>query len=158
MLVNRYTIVTLPAWIIVFAIGWEQIKNLKWKYILSIILVLSAVVNLVFFRQHYTRLRKDQFREASELVRANNKIHYPVYSTFSWHFNYYFRSEVKKVEDFYSADLSDVDRFWLLQAHDAEVEIDEIIEKQRETWDIAEKHNFYGSSAVLFLRKKVLSK
>lgn len=85
MLSNRYTIVTLPAWIILFAMGWDRILNLKWKYALPVILLLSAIINIAFFRQYYTTIRKDQYREACQLVLAKNEHNYPVYSSLAWH-------------------------------------------------------------------------
>ena len=153
MLVNRYTIVTLPAWIIVFAIGWEQIKNLKWKYALSIILVLSAIINLVFFRQHYTRLKKDQFRESSEIVLLRNTSHHPIYSNLYWHFGFYFRNNAEKVEDLGTADLSAVEAFWLLQAHFSENEMKAEITRLSENFEVIERHYFFGSKALLMRRK-----
>jgi len=90
MLNNRYTIVTLPAWIMVLATGWDNVKNLKWKYLLPLMLFISLLINMAFFKQHYTRIQKSQFREASEIVLAKNKFHYPVYSRLPWHFNFIF--------------------------------------------------------------------
>jgi len=58
MLSNRYTIVILPAWFLVFAVSWDNIKNKRWKYAIVIMLPLSAMINLAFFKQHYTRLQK----------------------------------------------------------------------------------------------------
>ena len=150
MLANRYTIVTLPAWIIAFAVGWEKIKSMKWKYALSMILVISALVNIVFFRQHYTRLKKDQYREASEIVLANNKSNYPVYSTLSWHYSFYFRNSDDKVRDFYTADFSSTDQFWLLQAHSSEDEMEADIKRLNENFNIIERHSFFGTNAILF--------
>ncbi len=154
MLVNRYTIVTLPAWIIVFAVGWEKIGNLKWKYVLPVILVLSAVINLIFVRQYYTRLTKDQYREASEIVMLRNTSHYPIYSNLSWHFGYYFRNNIEKVEDLNTLNLSLVKVFWILQAHASDDEMDGVASKLKEDYEMVEKHTLYGARALLFVRKK----
>lgn len=154
MLVNRYTIVTLPAWIIVFALGWEKIRNLKWKYTLSIILILSALINLGFFRQHYTRLKKDQFREASEIVLSRNTSHYPIYSNLPWHFGYYFRGNPEKVEDLNTLNLFLVKDFWILQAHASDDEMDGVTSKLQVDCEIVEKHTLFGARALLFVRKK----
>lgn len=157
MLVNRYTIVTLPAWIIVFAVGWEKIKSMKLKYALSMILVLSTLVNIVFFRQHYARLKKDQYREASEIVLTKNKFHYPVYSTLWWHYSFYFRNSNDKVSDFYTAGYVRDRQFWLLQAHSSEDEMEADIKKLNENFNIIERHSLFGTNAILFGKKIILS-
>lgn len=154
MLVNRYTIVTLPAWIIVFAVGWEKIKNLKWKYALPLILLLSAMVNLVFFRQHFTRLKKDQFREASEIVLNRNTSHYPIYSNLFWHFGFYFRNNPEKVKDLKTVDLSTVRDFWILQAHASDDEMNAQIVEFDKHYNVFERHSFYGANAVHMRRKR----
>jgi len=154
MLADRYTIVTLPAWIIVFSLGWNKINNLKLKYILALVVVLSAIINLFFFKQHYTRLKKDQWREASNYVISRNTLHYPLYSTVSWHFNYYFRNQPEKVSDLYSSDLSKVDKFWFLVAHFDEVEMEAQIEKLKERFVIIERQSFFGANAVLLEQKR----
>jgi mannosyltransferase len=153
MLHDRYTIVTLPAWILMFAIGWHTITSYKWKYTLSLTLVLSAMINLAFVKQHYTRLQKDQFREAAEIAKSTNQFHYPIYSGLSWYFNFYFRNTPEKVIDLNVADLSHVEYFWLLQAHHSPEEMDTEISKLRETFDVVEIHSQYEANAVLLKRK-----
>lgn len=153
VLSNRYTIVTLPALIVLFAIGWSEIKNSKWRYSLSILLVLSAIINLIYFRQHYTRLQKDQFREASEAVLTQGNVKDPVYSNFSWHFSYYFRNSAISVKDIQLADFSTIDKFWLLQAHFSEEEMEDEIEKLLRNYKIVKKNSFFGANATLLQRK-----
>jgi len=153
MLHDRYTIVTLPAWILMFAIGWDKIKNYKWKYALSVMIVLSALINLAFFKQHYTRLQKDQFREVAQIVKSANSLHYPIYSGLAWHFNFYFRNTQEKVIDLTTSDLSHTENFWLLQAHYTPDEMDAEIRKLRETFEVVERHSQYGANAILLKRK-----
>lgn len=152
LLQPRYTMVTLPAWFILFAIGWNEIRN-RWKYILPILIVLSFIVNMMFFKQHYTRIEKDQFREVSEYVISNNVHHYPICSSLPWHLNFYFRNQPEKVEDIHHTDLASIDMFWLLQAH---------INEQQQAWEdavldgkfvVVERHTFFGANALLMKRK-----
>src|SRR5258706_1035692 len=153
MLHDRYTIVTLPAWILMFSIGWEKIKGHNWKYTLSLMVILSSMINLAFFKQHYTRPYKDQFREAAEIVKSNNSFHRPIYSALSWNFNFYFRNTPDKVIDLATSDLSHVETFWLLQAHFPSGEMDEEIRKLNETFNVVERHAQYGANAILLKRK-----
>lgn len=152
MLHNRYTIVTLPAWIILFAFGWEKIRMLKWKYALIPILIVSSILNLFFFRQHYYILKKEQYREASEIVLAKNKSAYPVYSSLSWHFSFYFRNSTTEVRDFQSADFTSIDKFWLLQAHITEEEMEAEVLRLKDSFRVAERNLFFGSNAILMER------
>ena len=150
MLADRYTIITLPAWIILLALGWEKMRNLKLKYGFPIILVLSSIINLIFFRQYYSIIKKDQWRDASQIVISKNYSHYPVYSTYPWHFSFYFRNSIDKVKDLYSADYASDKQFWLLQAHVPEEEMESDIKQLNKSFEIIERHSFYGANAVLF--------
>ena len=152
MLADRYTIVTLPAWILLFAIGWSKINNLKIKFAVAPVLVLAAVINLFFFKQHYTRLKKDQWREASQFVISKNTSHYPVYSTLAWNYNFYFRNQSQKVNNLYTSDLSKTDKLWLLLAHLTEEEMEAQIAALN-NYKIIERRDFFGSVAVFLERK-----
>ncbi len=153
LLHDRYTIVTLPAWFLIFAIGWNTIKNTRWKWSLPALLTLGMMVNMAFFKQHYTRLHKDQFREASEIVISRNQAGYPVLSGLPWHFNFYFRNIPDKVKDLNAFDLSRVESFWLLQAHYSPDEMEAEIRKLSETFDVVENHPQYGANALLMKRR-----
>ena len=153
MVVDRYTIVTLPAWILLFAIGWKYITALRVKYAVVLLLTISAIGNLFFFRNYYTRVKKDQWREASEIVINKNKSHFPIYSTVAWHFTFYFRNQPEKINDLYSSDLSGTEKFWFLVAHLNEEEQDTQIRGLEEGFKMTERYTFFGANAVLFERK-----
>jgi len=153
MLSNRYTRVSLPGWIILFVIGWGKIKSYKWRYSLALILVASALINIFFLRHYYSRIKKDQFREASEIVLPKNKSHYPVLSSLPWHFNFYFRHEKEQINDLNSIDVSKMPLFWVLQAHFNEDEMASEIAKLSDRFDVMERHSFFGSSAILMKAK-----
>ncbi len=153
MLADRYTIVTLPGCIILVALGWDDRKMGKLKYILPITLLFSAVLNLFFFRNYYTQIIKDQWREASNIVLSKNQYRYPTYSTYAWHFDFYFHDQPEKVNDLYSSDLSNVEKFWLLVAHLTEEEQEAQITALKEKFVVIERHTFFGSNAVLFERR-----
>lgn len=88
MLIDRYTIITLPAILIVIAMGWVYVKNVHLKILLVLIFIVSD------FRIHYryfTKYIKSEYRELACHIVQENKISYPVLSQYPWHFNYFFR-------------------------------------------------------------------
>lgn len=154
MLSNRYTIVTLPAWIILFTIGWDRIDNLKWKYGLSVVLIFSAIINITLFRHYYTTIRKDQYREVSQLVLTKNEHHYPIYSSLPWHFSFYFRNSKEQILDISSAIHSGKDKIWLLQAHFTEEEWEAEVKKLEQSFKVVEKNTLIGANAILLEARK----
>jgi hypothetical protein len=157
MLVNKYTIITLPAWFLLFSISWDKIKNEKWKLALIIMLPLSAMINLTFFKQHYTRLEKDQFREVSEIVITKNQFHYPVRSELAWHFNFYFRNCEDKVSYLDMKNLPQEQKFWLLQANLFPEQVDAELKYLDDNFIIADRYYLHGANAFLMVRKKTYS-
>jgi mannosyltransferase len=109
----RYTIVILPAFFVLAAWGWSQINNSKIRNALLIVLVLSGLINLFAVRRYYYKIAKQQFREASAIVKAGSE-KLPVLSNFPWHFNYYFRDEKQKVLAFDQIETLAGEEFWLL--------------------------------------------
>jgi hypothetical protein len=155
MLFVRYAIVTLPAWFLAIAIGWEQIQKEKWRYIIAAAVSLSMVINIVFVRQHYSEVSKQQVREMTELVKVKNTSGVPVYSRYAWHFNYYFKDHPTKISELGSADFSAIDRFWLLQAEFfSAAEKQELLNEFANDFDIVETNDFFKTQAVLLERRK----
>lgn len=154
MLVVRYTMITLPAIIILLAIGWNVIKVAKYKYSLVIVLTLVAILNLIFFRHYYTRPEKSQFREASLKVQSANQSHLPIYSSLPWHFGFYFRNSADTVKNIELLEGSSVDQFWLLQAHFTNEEFEAETKKLRENFQIVESHPFFEANAILMKRRE----
>ncbi len=88
MLVDRYTIITLPVILLMIAIGWVYIKNVYIKILIILIFVISD------FRVHYryyTKYKKSEWRELAFQIIQENKNSYPVLSQYPWHFNYFFK-------------------------------------------------------------------
>lgn len=152
MLYVRYTMVSLPVWILMISIGWDQIRNRKLKNWIIIAVTISMTLNLFVFRKHYFRIDKQQFREVSELIKEKNS-RYPVYSVYAWHFNFYFKDYPVKIEEFDPANLSGVNTFWLLQAEFfTPAEKDEVIDTLQGQFEIVERHPFHKTEAVLLRR------
>jgi len=88
MLVDRYTIITLPTILLMIAMGWVYIKKVYLKILLVLIFVVSD------FRIHlryFIRYKKSDWRELSFHIIQENKSSYPVLAMYPWHFNYFFR-------------------------------------------------------------------
>ena len=64
-----------------------------------------------------------------------------------WHFSFYFRNSENKVLAINSADLSHIEKFWLLQAHFSETQREDELKSLSENFNIIEKHSLYEASA-----------
>ncbi len=146
----RYTIVTLPALLVLSAVGWAILSSTVWKRVSLVLLLVGIIVNFSFFKQPYTRITKDQFREASQFVRERNN-NLPIYSTFSWHYNFYFRDSVNKVQPLSINNLQ-ADSFWLLQGQLSEEDAQAEINKLTVNYQIVDSGTFFGTKALLFKR------
>lgn len=150
---NRYTIIVLPAWFLVFSLGWDQLQNIKLKYAIIGVLVISMAVNFLFFKKYYVQITKDQFRESSQFVINHNQENYPICAPdpLSWHFNYYFRNQRAKVISL--NEIENVKKFWMLQSHFSTEQQDMIVQKLSDQYIVVEKHSFYKASAYLMEHK-----
>jgi uncharacterized membrane protein len=148
----RYTIVSLPAWIILFAWGWTLISRKQLQLLLIGVIAISSVVNIFVLRRHYSKITKQQFREAAEIVITKNRVRLPVVSTFPWHYNFYFRKADFRAD--YDAIIHpETSSFWLLPVETfSSSEIDAEIAKFPQ-FDIAERHVFNKTQAILMVRK-----
>jgi mannosyltransferase len=122
MLLDRYTIITLPAMLLAVALGWVYIKNVHLKILIVLIFVVSdARIHYVYF----TRYQKSEWRELAFQIIQENKNAYPVLSQYPWHWNYFFRKfkapeEVQPMQNLSEPDwLKKEDRIWIIapQSH-----------------------------------------
>jgi uncharacterized membrane protein len=155
ILATRYTMVTLPACMVLFAMGLSKIPKLKWQYSVIIIVVLSSLTNLFFIRKYYTSPNKTQFREVSQLVQSrNSQSGYPVLSSLTWFYGWYFKGQPNQVKDVNSSNFDSIDKFWLIQAHFPDTTRQREVRKFTDRFDIAEKYQFFQADAVLMVKKK----
>ncbi len=148
----RYTMVSLPAWIAIIAIGWSKIENPKWKTVLIVIVSLASFINLFFIKEHYSKIQKQQLREVSQLIKTKNKSRYPMYSSFSWEYNFYFRDDQEKVIKFDSLqnNQKSLTKFWLLQVGSPEGEV----LKLKDQFTVVEQYSFFNANALLMEKRK----
>lgn len=153
---ERYTMITLPVWIIIFAIGWSTLKKVKLKIVFIVIFSASSIINLFFVRKHYTKLQKDQYREVSEFVILKNSTNYPMYSELYWCFNFYLRHQTQKVYPLSDASMLSFDNIWLLQAHFTDEEKASEVEILKDNYNVIERYPFHNANLILLSKKKDL--
>lgn len=159
MLLERYTMISLPVIFMFIALGLYQVKNSKVRISLIGLLILSSSLNFVFFNEYYTSYHKGQFREAAKLVIQKNKNQTKVYSTLAWHFNFYFdqfNADIDVIDpnslDFANS-ISTEKKLWVLIGHGVPLtdEQNKLIEKD---FLLKNKHSYYGKAyAVEYIRK-----
>jgi hypothetical protein len=150
LLYIRYTIVTLPAWFVLLAIGWDAIENRKLKILFGIAIFFSSILNLTWHLNYYNRIEKAQYREVSELVKKENVEDFPIYSSFSWHWNFYFKNTPYKVQQLSPENLPD--RFWLVQSHSDE-EMTKEINTLEQQFNIVDSFKFHEANAFFLTRR-----
>jgi uncharacterized membrane protein len=89
MIVSRYFINLLPPIFLLIAAGASLIRNNTVKVTLLSLFILFSLNDLLFVKQHYTKIIKTQFREASSFVKNNHKNNEKIYSTFAVFYSYY---------------------------------------------------------------------
>lgn len=153
ILLPRYTIVLLPAWLIVFGIGWSSLKSTRLKYVVLFVLCLSATINILLVKKHYRRVRKDQFREASEFVIRKNVEKWPVYAPLAWHYNFYFKDERIKVLPIDGIVYAPLDHFWMLQGHFSDEEKAAMMKSMDPYFEVVHHEKFYSADAILMKKR-----
>lgn len=92
MMLPRYTIVVLPAYLIAIAYGIELINNKRIKTLVLSVFILFSIIDIAFISKYYTTVSKTQFREMTGYVVDNNKENYPIINEVTfWQQQFYFR-------------------------------------------------------------------
>ena len=131
MLYPRYTIVILPAIILVLSYGIELFKQPVIKYSLLSLFVLLSLNQILFVKKYYSQTSKTQFREMTQYLVQENTLNFPVINEqTSWQQGYYLRllnSEAEllpgKASDLVDSilhkrsDKYNLEGFWIAGAH-----------------------------------------
>jgi len=88
ILVDRYTIITLPAILLGIAMGWVYIEKVYLKILIVLIFVVS---DFRIHHRYFYGFKKVEYRELAFHIVEENKACYPVLSQYAWHFNYFFK-------------------------------------------------------------------
>jgi len=117
MLVDRYTIITLPAILLVIAMGWVYIKEV---YLKILIVLIFVYCDFRVHHRYFDRYKKSEYRELAFHIIQENKNSYPVLSQHSWHFSYFFRKynagyEVQHIIKLNEPDwVSNKEKIWII--------------------------------------------
>ncbi|MBD0256165.1 MAG: glycosyltransferase family 39 protein [Cytophagales bacterium] len=90
MLYSRYTIVTLPAFLLMAAIGIELLAKAVQKWLLLGFIVAVTLINLYLEKDYYNKPTKEQWREMIAHVVGKNASAHPILTDRGWHMAYYF--------------------------------------------------------------------
>jgi hypothetical protein len=167
MLYARYTIVVLPAFIIVLAFGLEGIHNSKIRNTLLTVFCLLSLIDIGLVKRFYTRPIKTQYREIAKLITSDSTADYPfVCGETAWHQQYYLKKygfsssivggnrevvvdSILKKEGRYI----NTQGFWLCDALGGEKPSGALTEKIGSSFLLLKEQDFYGAWLQLYVSK-----
>jgi len=155
MIEYRYTIISFPAWMILFSLGWGALRTTRAKSIFLILILTSSMTNLFLMRRYYSKITKEQWREVSNYVIVKNSGNHPVISPLNWHFAFYFKDQPYPVVYFKADEMQRHSRFWFIVAHLPDEEMEAQIKTISTDFIPLERKDFYGAIAVLFENKRI---
>jgi mannosyltransferase len=168
MILPRYTIVVLPAFLIALAYAIELINYKVIKYIILFTFIIFSLNNIIVVRKYYSKVSKTQFREMTQFVVENNKENYPIIDELvSWQHQYYFKAfkfkptmlDGKKVSIVDSILISTdpkfkVKGFWIVGAHGEPPLTTEERYALDTAFVITKERKFFDAWAQLYTLKK----
>jgi len=127
MIVSRYFINILPAILLIFAIGIDQMKSNVVKMVLMLFLIVFSANDILVVKKYYDTPTKTQFKQLSKFIAKNNSSHDPVITELAWYFPFFFKNEKVKIDiyentlDNYvsemSRDTTKIRAFWYANGH-----------------------------------------
>ena len=168
MILPRYTIVVLPAFLIALAYAIELINYKVIKYIILVTFIIFSLNNIIVVRKYYSKVSKTQFREMTRFVVENNKENYPIIDELvSWQHQYYFKAfkfkptmlDGKKVSIVDSILTSTdpkfkVQGFWIVGAHGEQPLTTEEKKALDTAFVMTKERKFFDAWAQLYTLKK----
>ena len=164
MLFPRYTIVVVPAILLELAYGIVLLKYDLLKFLITGLFVIFSLVNIIFVRNHYTGVRKTQFREMTQFVVRENSINYPIVNQVTaWHQQYYFKKYKSAAQVLTGSKDKLIDSIinkrwtpeglWVVGAHGEGKLDDTRMTALRNNYILSKQQNFYDAWAQLFVLK-----
>lgn len=95
---SRYFSSLLPAILLIFAIAFNNIKNLFIRYSYLVGITLFVLLNTIFVKKYYNTPLKSQFREASDMVKFYNPNKDVVYTSLKYWYDYFLNNHGQKFE------------------------------------------------------------
>ncbi len=172
MLFDRYTIVILPAIIMVIAMGFDLIRSRAIKSVLIAAFLLLSLNDILFTHKFYTSIRKTQFRELTEFISSEKKYQYPIINQrTNWQHQYYLDHYHYKgpvlvgqkdalVDSILrkSSPKYDLPGFWIIGAHGNEAKITDATKAALDTaYVLVKSQDFFDCWAQLYVSRGVLS-
>jgi uncharacterized membrane protein len=127
MLVSRYFINILPAFVLLLAIGIFYIDNKLIKIFVITVLITFSVVDIIIVKKYYSNYLKSQFREVSEFIRDNNDSDDILFTSLAWYFPFFLNNDliktniVDKTLEAHVVDMmqdsKNIKAFWYADAH-----------------------------------------
>lgn len=93
MIVSRYFITILPAFIILISIAILKFKYAIIKILLLLFLTTVTFYELFIFNDYYNKIAKTQFREITEFIKKENKEKDQVVSNLNWYLTFFFNKK-----------------------------------------------------------------
>ena len=93
MIVSRYFITILPAFIILISIAILKFKYAIIKILLLLYLTIVTFYELFIFNDYYNKIAKTQFREITEFIKKENKENDQVVSNLNWYLTFFFNKK-----------------------------------------------------------------
>ena len=172
MLFDRYTIVILPAIIMVIAMGFYLIESRAIRYSVVAAFLFLSLTDILYAKKFYTSIRKTQFRELTEFISSEKKYQYPIINQrTSWQHQYYLNyyhykgrvlvgqkdalvdSILRKSSPAY-----DLPGFWIIGAHGNETKITDVTKAALDTaYDLVKAEDFFDCWAQLYIARGVLA-
>lgn len=168
MLQARYTIVALPAFLLMLAISIEEIRNELIRYMTLSLFVALSVISLIFVNRHYSEVKKTQFREMTAYISADPNERYPIVNErTAWQQAYYlerFGNEAPvltgKKEDIIdsilqkSSEKYNLPAFWLVGAHGGLPLADKRQQVLEQSYHLLKERSFHDAWAQLYTARK----
>jgi hypothetical protein len=155
----RYTLITLPALLVVFSLGWRLIPKQNIRLLIIGLIAISTVVNMFLVKKYYYTTTRMQFRELIQDLIQQNTESTKVYSDGAWYFNYYldhynagfqaFDTYGRKFED----ELANEKAIWILYSISLEGATPEQMQYLRTHYTPKKKIKYFQAEAVLYERK-----
>jgi uncharacterized membrane protein len=160
LLVPRYTIVVLPAILILIAVGIENIKNTRQRFLLIGLICALSLINLFFIKKHYAIVAKTQLEDASKfIIKSYNN--YPIINDRTGLYQSYYLKESHSRLTMLIPHLFDslkqkrlmehLKGFWLVGAHNEPKPSSEMQLKLLKSFTKVQEKDYYDCWSQLFI-------
>ncbi len=158
MLQVRYTLITLPALILMISLGLMYL-NARYQVILIAITCCTSFFSLVVVEEYYSSIRKEDWRGIVTKVIEEGRPGDLVVSSQPWYCNYYFKTlgsaiRAVTIDDFNKKSTATITAIWWADAFQVETVPANVAERLRaEGFEQKKNYNFYRANASYYERR-----